>query len=223
MSTIDRRRLDQALATIEQAETEATRISADFRRRRDQVAADDWLTDEGRRETIDQARQVAAAEVARLRSVAETARATAAEVAERELAAGIAAADPALTADARARVRQMLDKGTTPLALAEAAADAGDRLTLAALRHELPYLDIDPSLADGVGADAGQDALAALRRVIDDAERQILTGDERVAADALDLLRRLWPGVEARLINAAQLDDGGGLGGTIAELFAGRV
>jgi len=74
-----------------------------------------------------------------------------------------------------------------------------------------------------VAADAGQDALAGLRRVIDEAERQLLTGDERVAADAADLLRRLWPGVEARLINAAQLDDGGGLGGTIAELFTGRV
>jgi hypothetical protein len=104
----------------------------------------------------------------------------------------------------RARIARSLDRGLMVDQLAEAAAAAGDRSTLTALRAEVGSMNLD--------ADQVEQAMAT----IEQAEEPLRSDSERTARVAAAEVAANWPNLETALAyTRAHVESDGGQGGPI--------
>jgi hypothetical protein len=136
--------------------------------------ADRNLTEQGRRERLAQAREQAEAEITRRE---ERVRELVAAAQARVEAAGTGSPlDPATEAEARARVRAMLDRGASVATVATVARDTRDLPALAALRAEVAWRAAMPN---------SRYNLAAGNQAIDQAESGLVPPELTAARQGL--------------------------------------
>lgn len=163
-------KIQKARQTFNDAMTNLTAVGGEYRAARDAVSADQDLTDEAKARKTSELHESFRAETnSRQRTAVEALAdylAILEVTANPPAATGIeGVADRVEAADARARVRGMLDRGANPNKILSRAVDIGDLTALDALKTEAPWIEgagpgllarIDQARADVIGGERGE-------------------------------------------------------------------
>ncbi len=215
--------LEELLALLEQVVQSAIGAGEEYRQERSRVEADELLSVDGRQQRVAELRQAAVELIEQRRSQAEEVRdvieRSVAQVRERSAPTG--AEDVAArieAADARSRVRSLLEAGANPGEVIRRASALADRTTLEALRAESAWIDAARPIT--LGEDGTIDT-AGLVRSIDEALVPLLPAQEsKAAAVGLKLVDE-WPAMKVHLDSAlTDIEVGPSLGSVLAARYA---